>query len=803
MRAIGEFTREIVLAIRAWNDTHDGFFGDNVINYHRSFFRVLFLSSYYYRCNPDKILAWLQQLPDQRPKSARSKTEYTRFGSKWIFRAEDAGRYDWGQDDAADQPPFTVTGFPPELQELIYSCPLRRTDYVCHCRRDRCMECTVDANHVIITRYDTGDHHIGPHHDRQLGAIHPTTGNVYRTGAIAAGTEIANAVFGESRIFRVYDQDGNAVFDTALEHGEVLVLVDNAHTTHEVPKQPGWTGPCFSVTFRYIPNDGEALPASEAFITAGVKAGTHCVTCREPFSVGFSCTGVPQLGGVLCTGGCGGRVHDETRYNVFNCVDDDASEAPVCRPCAESAAKTTTTTADKAIIIAAKASNGTSEASAVCNNPSCKYIPGDAPADADADADDDDEQEWQLMTCGKCQQRCHAGCSTETKNAPLCLPCTEAIIDAGVKKGTHCVSCRSPFSDGSNIGGTLCAGGCGGRVHHVNKNPAQPCAVIDGDDDDQDVKCVACAEAAEGASAAKSSSAAKDGAAMDTEEGENNESGRLRKRPADDGAGANQPPKKKSRQDAVPTVETDAVQKTRENGYMTEEGDWCEVFDAENRPLQFRWASHTEGTRYIDPVGAFAFLVRVGKRDIRYIFYVYKGAQRLAWKMDDTSIPRAFVNALKREPGIYHVIEGGARTKGFLGTPIPDLRLRPLDFDTRRDNCVAGAANAILIAQHRAPADQLVPPAASGFMHPSTLSDLLQQRGFQLRHLTGMDTPFVLVYGVHTVAIDTQRQLVYDPANLLPSKKSKWGGICPISMTDISLLCLPDAMGYYAIEKMF
>lgn len=68
-----------------------------------------------------------------------------------------------------------------------------------------CDGTTVKANHAIIMLYTDGVlHRIPRHRDRQLGAVHPNDGTHYRTGAISADTEIANAVFCDKpRIFRL------------------------------------------------------------------------------------------------------------------------------------------------------------------------------------------------------------------------------------------------------------------------------------------------------------------------------------------------------------------------------------------------------------------------------------------------------------------------------------------------------------------------------------------------------------------------------------------------------------------------
>ena len=216
------------------------------------------------RAFADEFFQWLQQQPLQHPKNARRKEEYTRFAGKLIYRTATTGRYGWGQHQSVDAPPYTLTGFPPELQRLVDAVPLLRDGS------------EVKANHVIIMLYSTGDHHIDKHRDRQIGAKHPTTGKYYRTGSIAANTDIANAIFCDSpRVFRVYNEAGGAIFDRALDHGEVLVLKDNAHTTHEVPEEPGWEGNRYSVVLRYMP---ETVCCSFCFISF-----TYVVCCfRTP-----------------------------------------------------------------------------------------------------------------------------------------------------------------------------------------------------------------------------------------------------------------------------------------------------------------------------------------------------------------------------------------------------------------------------------------------------------------------------------------------------------------------------------------
>ncbi len=96
-------------------------------------------------------------------------------------------------------------------------------------------------NAVLCNRYLDGNDSVALHADAE-----PEMGPV-----IASLTLIAS---GADRLFLLRRKDGSVAFSERLRHGSLLIMAGDTQKNfrHEVPKEPGVTGPRINLTFRRI-----------------------------------------------------------------------------------------------------------------------------------------------------------------------------------------------------------------------------------------------------------------------------------------------------------------------------------------------------------------------------------------------------------------------------------------------------------------------------------------------------------------------------------------------------------------------
>jgi len=112
-------------------------------------------------------------------------------------------------------------------------------------------------NHIIVTKYTTGNNHIPWHQDKQEG--------VSGAGAkdIVAGTKIYNLIICDNpRRFQLAEPSkigkkgecSEFVFDELLDNGSLLTLTaeGNKQLLHRVPKEKHWNGIRYSIVFRTV-----------------------------------------------------------------------------------------------------------------------------------------------------------------------------------------------------------------------------------------------------------------------------------------------------------------------------------------------------------------------------------------------------------------------------------------------------------------------------------------------------------------------------------------------------------------------
>jgi alkylated DNA repair dioxygenase AlkB len=88
--------------------------------------------------------------------------------------------------------------------------------------------------------------------------------NLYRNGNASVGLHaddepemgpvIASVSLNAERLFRLRRKDGSIAFSERLRHGSLLLMAGDTQKNfkHEVPKEPGVTGPRINLTFRRI-----------------------------------------------------------------------------------------------------------------------------------------------------------------------------------------------------------------------------------------------------------------------------------------------------------------------------------------------------------------------------------------------------------------------------------------------------------------------------------------------------------------------------------------------------------------------
>ena len=93
-------------------------------------------------------------------------------------------------------------------------------------------------NAALCNRYADGNGSVGLHADDE-----PEMGPV-----------IASVSLGAERLFRLRRKDGSIAFSERLRHGSLLIMAGDTQKNfkHEVPKEPGVTGPRINLTFRRI-----------------------------------------------------------------------------------------------------------------------------------------------------------------------------------------------------------------------------------------------------------------------------------------------------------------------------------------------------------------------------------------------------------------------------------------------------------------------------------------------------------------------------------------------------------------------
>ena len=93
-------------------------------------------------------------------------------------------------------------------------------------------------NAVLCNLYRDGNGSVGLHADDE-----PEMGPV-----------IASVSLNAERLFRLRRKDGSVAFSEGLPHGSLLIMAGDTQKNfkHEVPKEPGVTGPRINLTFRRI-----------------------------------------------------------------------------------------------------------------------------------------------------------------------------------------------------------------------------------------------------------------------------------------------------------------------------------------------------------------------------------------------------------------------------------------------------------------------------------------------------------------------------------------------------------------------
>jgi alkylated DNA repair dioxygenase AlkB len=66
------------------------------------------------------------------------------------------------------------------------------------------------------------------------------------------GPVIASVSLNAERLFKLRRKDGSIAFSERLRHGSLLIMAGDTQKNfkHEVPKEPGVTGPRINLTFR-------------------------------------------------------------------------------------------------------------------------------------------------------------------------------------------------------------------------------------------------------------------------------------------------------------------------------------------------------------------------------------------------------------------------------------------------------------------------------------------------------------------------------------------------------------------------